>query len=491
MALNARWIPKFTLNDIVRATIGLAVVAFFLSHEAEWRELRFLQQLELWAYDARIRLFLPKTRDTRVVILDIDEKSLNAEGRFPWPRNKLALMVKQLFERYQVRTVGFDIALPEPDTSSGLPVFEAVAQNELKDNAEYLAFLKGARASLNYDQILADEMVKWPVVLGMAMGGKEDISGVLPRPVFDAKALGRRPVPLLHVHGLQRQHRAAAAGGDRHGTLLSRARHRRHHPARADVHALPGRLLRGPLARRGAHLPRKRRGEDHPRRAAQDRRAHGRMDAVYQDRRRGGSARPRDDRDGPLPRRGRLPLRLGDRRDPGNASAGRIEGQDRHRGHLRPGPRGPAGDFRAGGPAGRRGPCDARGRHPRRHDQEPAARGARHHDPAPHADRPAARHLHAAPVGHLVDRRRGDPLRRDRRGEPLPLAGEELGRAHRLSAAHAGAALLPEHGLRLLRRGTVAAAHHRALRHLRAAANWWRRCRRTPANTPCAAKAAR
>ncbi len=190
MALNARWIPKFTLNDIVRATIGLAVVAFFLSHEAEWREFRFLQQLELWAYDARIRLFLPKTRDTRVVILDIDEKSLNAEGRFPWPRNKLAVMVKQLFERYQVRTVGFDIALPEPDTSSGLPVFEAVAQNELKDNAEYLAFLKGARASLDYDQILADEMVKWPVVLGVAMGGKEDISGVLPRPVFDAKALG-------------------------------------------------------------------------------------------------------------------------------------------------------------------------------------------------------------------------------------------------------------------------------------------------------------
>ena len=190
MALNARWIPKFTINDMVRAAIGIALVGFFLTHEAEWKEFRFLQQLELWAYDARIRLFLPKTRDTRVIILDIDEKSLNAEGRFPWPRNKLATMLKQLFERYQVRTVGFDIALPEPDTSSGLPVFEAIAQNELKDNAEYQAFLRGARASLNYDQILADEMVKWPVVLGVAMGGKEDIAGVLPPPVFDAKALG-------------------------------------------------------------------------------------------------------------------------------------------------------------------------------------------------------------------------------------------------------------------------------------------------------------
>ncbi|MGE0357689.1 MAG: CHASE2 domain-containing protein [Burkholderiales bacterium] len=190
MALKARWIPKFTLNDIVRAAIGVAVVAFFLAHEAEWKEFRFLQQLELWAYDARIRLFLPKTRDTRVVILDIDEKSLNAEGRFPWPRNKLATMLKQLFERYQVRTVGFDIALPEPDTSSGLPIFESIARNELKDNEEYQAFLRGARASLDYDRILADEMARWPVVLGVAMGGKEDIAGVLPPPVFDAKALG-------------------------------------------------------------------------------------------------------------------------------------------------------------------------------------------------------------------------------------------------------------------------------------------------------------
>lgn len=190
MALNARWIPKFTLNDIIRAAIGLAVVFFFVVHEAELKEFRFLTQLELWAYDARIRLFLPKTRDTRVVILDIDEKSLNAEGRWPWPRNKVATMVHQLFDRYQVRVVGFDIAFAEHDTSSGLPIFEALAKGELKDDPEYLAFFKGARASLDYDQILAGELAKWPTVLGVALGGKEDIAGTLPPPVFDIKALG-------------------------------------------------------------------------------------------------------------------------------------------------------------------------------------------------------------------------------------------------------------------------------------------------------------
>ncbi len=190
VASLTRWIPKFTVNDVVRILIGLLIVGFFLMHEAEWKEFRFLTQLDLWSYDARVRLFLPKTRESRVVILDIDEKSLNAEGRFPWPRDKMAKMVNQLFERYKVRVVGFDIAFPEADTSSGLPIFESLAKGELKDNAEYLRFLNGARASLDYDQVFADEIRKWPVVLGIAMGGKEDIAGVLPRPVFDIKDLG-------------------------------------------------------------------------------------------------------------------------------------------------------------------------------------------------------------------------------------------------------------------------------------------------------------
>lgn len=209
--------PKFSLNDVVRAVIGLALVLVFVLHEGDYKELRAIQQLELWSYDTRIRLFMPKTRDTRVVILDIDEKSLNAEGRFPWPREKLATMVRQLFERYQVRVVGFDIALPEPDTSSGLPIFESLARGELKDNAEYQAFLKRTRASLDYDQILADELAKWPVVLGVAMGGKEDIAGTLPPPIFDMKALGdveyRHYVSTGFSGNVEKLQKAAAAAG--------------------------------------------------------------------------------------------------------------------------------------------------------------------------------------------------------------------------------------------------------------------------------------
>ncbi|MGZ5035860.1 MAG: CHASE2 domain-containing protein [Usitatibacter sp.] len=190
MKLPARWIPKYSVNTWIRIAAGLAVVFAFLANEAEWVQYRFVQQMELWAYDQRLRLFLPRTLDPRVVILDIDEKSLIAEGRFPWSRNKLAEMVRQLFDRYHVRVVGFDIAFSEPDTSSGLATLDRLAETELRNDPEYVSIIKSRRASLDYDQIFADEIAKHPVVLGFFLGGKTDMAGVLPPPVFNKDSFG-------------------------------------------------------------------------------------------------------------------------------------------------------------------------------------------------------------------------------------------------------------------------------------------------------------
>ena len=96
----ARWIPKLSLSTLVRVGIGLALVACLLIDAAGWIEVRALTQLERWAYDARVRLFLPGTRDPRIVIVDIDEKSLGAEGHWPWGRDKLALMLQKAFYTY-------------------------------------------------------------------------------------------------------------------------------------------------------------------------------------------------------------------------------------------------------------------------------------------------------------------------------------------------------------------------------------------------------
>ena len=219
MKLSARWRPKLGINTWLRIGAGLAIVLGFFVHEAEWASFRFIQQLELFAYDARLRLFMPRTLDSRVVILDIDEKSLNAEGRWPWSRNKLAVMVRQLFEHYQVRVVGFDVAFPEPDPSSGLASLEALARSERKGDTEYQAWLERARPALDYDRIFADEISKYPVVLGFFLGGKADKAGVLPPPTFLERTLGDPNWEFMHslatgysgnIDQLQKQ--ATAAG---------------------------------------------------------------------------------------------------------------------------------------------------------------------------------------------------------------------------------------------------------------------------------------
>ncbi|MBC8022872.1 MAG: CHASE2 domain-containing protein, partial [Burkholderiales bacterium] len=212
-----RWFPKYSWNTWVRILAGLTIVFGFLVNEWEIYQYRFIQQMELWAYDTRLRLFLPRTLDPRIVILDIDEKSLNAEGRWPWSRNKVAEMVRQLFERYKVRVVGFDIAFPEADTSSGLASLDDMAKRELKDNAEFQKVLEARRPSLDYDRIFAEELAKWPVVLGFFLGGKTDKAGVLPQPVFQSSAFGNWDI----IHNLATgysgnlpalQEKASAAG---------------------------------------------------------------------------------------------------------------------------------------------------------------------------------------------------------------------------------------------------------------------------------------
>jgi adenylate cyclase len=212
------WFPRYSGNTWTRIAAGLTVVFVFFVHEVEWTEYRFIQQMELWAYDTRLNFFLPRTLDPRIVILDIDEKSLSAEGRWPWSRNKLATMIDQLFNRYKIRVVGFDIAFAEPDPSSGLASLEDMAKKELKDDAEFQKVLAQRRPSLDYDGIFAKMIEGKPVVLGFFLGSKTDQAGVLPEPIFRPEAtFGKYQVKHILATGYSGnikvlQDAAAAAG---------------------------------------------------------------------------------------------------------------------------------------------------------------------------------------------------------------------------------------------------------------------------------------
>ncbi|MFN7278410.1 MAG: hypothetical protein ACK5VP_11560, partial [Betaproteobacteria bacterium] len=62
----------------VRIFLGLAVAAVFLGHASRLMPIAVIDALESVAYDARLLLTMPRSLDPRVVIVDIDEKSLAA-----------------------------------------------------------------------------------------------------------------------------------------------------------------------------------------------------------------------------------------------------------------------------------------------------------------------------------------------------------------------------------------------------------------------------
>ncbi len=153
---------------IVRIALGLLVMLVFLVHAARLypEPIRFITQLDNIIYDFRLRRTMPKGVDNRIVILDIDEKSLAEIGRWPWGRDRLASLIEKLFDKYGIVLLGIDVVFAEPDVSSGLPVLEGLAKNEIRNDARLQSLLGKLRPMLDHDGLFAKAIKGRPVVLG-------------------------------------------------------------------------------------------------------------------------------------------------------------------------------------------------------------------------------------------------------------------------------------------------------------------------------------
>ncbi len=193
-------------DNWIRVLLSTLILCVFLAHAAHLHRLEFVEQLEHFAYDEHLKLTMANTRDDSVVIVDIDEVSLTAEGRWPWPRNKLAKLVEELFETFEVAIVGFDIVFAESDESSGLQVLESLAEKDLSGNDEFLSRLQVIRPELDYDGIFAETIQNYPVVLGYyfsldAPGVQAQRIGALPEPLFGKSVFQGKNVQFLKAAG--------------------------------------------------------------------------------------------------------------------------------------------------------------------------------------------------------------------------------------------------------------------------------------------------
>lgn len=87
----------------------------------------FLSRLRLAGHDL-LQTLAPRTITSHpAVIVDIDEKSLDAHGRWPWPRSRLAELIDRIAAQGP-HAIGIDILLPEADPVSAERVLGGMRQ---------------------------------------------------------------------------------------------------------------------------------------------------------------------------------------------------------------------------------------------------------------------------------------------------------------------------------------------------------------------------
>lgn len=183
-------------QHLARTVIGAIVALVLIGHAARFYQLGFINQLDAIAYDTKLRLTMPRTPDDRVVILDIDEKSLSEIGRWPWDRKRMSELVVKLFDRYGIALLGVDIVFAEPDESSGLKTLEALARTEFSADAAFAANLERLRPQLDYDRRFAEALKGRPVILGYYFSNRSEgtSTGALPEPVLPAGSFSGRNI---------------------------------------------------------------------------------------------------------------------------------------------------------------------------------------------------------------------------------------------------------------------------------------------------------
>jgi adenylate cyclase len=208
-----------------RYVLGLLILLVLLGHSAKIYQIPFINHMDALIYDAKVRLTMPQGLNQRVVILDIDEKSLAEQGRWPWGRDKLATLMDKLFDKYGVKLVGFDVVFAEPDESSGLKSLESLATKELKDVAGFQATLQQLRPQLDHDARFAAALKNRPIVLGYYFSSNEGgtSSGAAPEPVFPAGTFSGRRIGFtqwVSYGGNLPQFQKAAAGAGHFNPLV-------------------------------------------------------------------------------------------------------------------------------------------------------------------------------------------------------------------------------------------------------------------------------
>ncbi len=129
LRVSGKWFTQHANITAAVLTTAIGLVLFAYSGIGENRQAGFvfLQDIEQRSLDLRFALRGKRATDPRIVIVDIDEKTLREIGSYPLPRDSFALLVRKLKEE-GARVVAFDMTFPTPASSESLAVLKRLRQ---------------------------------------------------------------------------------------------------------------------------------------------------------------------------------------------------------------------------------------------------------------------------------------------------------------------------------------------------------------------------
>ncbi len=149
---------KFFKRVFTISSIKICIGIIFLGITAYLVGIPFMDLMELKTIDLRFISRGNLTPGDEIVLAVIDDKSIEKEGKWPWPRAKLANLIEKLSED-GARVIGLDIGFLEPDKNNTLRTIRRL-QDHIKalgiENQELSKHLRKSEATADNDRLLAD-----------------------------------------------------------------------------------------------------------------------------------------------------------------------------------------------------------------------------------------------------------------------------------------------------------------------------------------------
>lgn len=181
-------------RKITQITLGFVFVllVFIMQHHEVPFLTTPLNDLNGLIYDGLVKLnmhALPQR--VKVVVIDIDDVSIQQEGRWPWPRNKLAILLDNL-KKAGALVVALDIVMSEPEINYAQGLIERLPEI-LGPNSDItkkiLPLLNDIAPQFDNDTDFASVLKKNEVVLGYLFQHDPAIKvGLIAPPLLNKKS---------------------------------------------------------------------------------------------------------------------------------------------------------------------------------------------------------------------------------------------------------------------------------------------------------------